>query len=192
MGPRTQNASGRILEAAIEGLSEGRLSIAGVCERAGVGPPALYHHYGNKEGLLAAVVEAVGRSWLEEIERSVPAAGDFPVRVAAAVRAWRRFIEAPGAPVALLVQVGLGPGRQSPLIRSRLLAVWAEAHRAVCRQIEATAGPVPGIEEIAETLMDLVEAAALRYQLDGDRRGLTDRLERAGRTLWLLIQAAGR
>jgi AcrR family transcriptional regulator len=192
MVPRTGNASGRILDAAIDGLSEGSLSIAKVCERAGVGPPALYYHYGNKEGLVAAVVEAVGRSWLEQIERSIPAAGDFEVRIAAAVRAWRRFIEAPGAPVTLLVQVGIGLGRESPVIQSRLMAVYAAAHRAVCRQIEGTVGPIDGLGEIAETLMDLIEAAALRYQLDGDRKGLTRRLERAGRTLWVLIEAARR
>lgn len=191
MVPRTENASARILEAAIDGLSEGGLSIADVCERAGVRPPSLYYHYGNKEGLVAAVVDAVGRSWLEQIERSIPVAGGFDVRMAAAVRAWRRFIEAPGAPVSLLVQVGIALGRPSDLIRSRLVAVWEEAHRAVCRQLEAAVGPVAGVEEIAETLMDLVAAAALRYQLDGDRRGLRLRLERAGRTLWLLIQGAG-
>jgi AcrR family transcriptional regulator len=192
MVSRAENASGRILEAAIDELSEGGLSIAKVCARAGVRPPALYYHYGNKEGLVAAVVEAVGRSWLEQIERSIPAVGGFEVRMAAAVRAWRRFIEAPGAPVALLVQVGIGLGRESPLIRSRLVALWGEAHRAVCRQIEAAVGPVDGVGEIAETLIDLVEAAALRYQLDGDGRALRLRLERAGRTLWLLIQRAGR
>jgi hypothetical protein len=61
----------RILEAAIELVAEGgygRATISEVCRLAGVRPPAVYYHYGNKDGLVAAVVETVAAAWLDELE----------------------------------------------------------------------------------------------------------------------------
>jgi AcrR family transcriptional regulator len=49
----------RLLDAAAELLDESAdhdVSTRAICERAGVQAPTLYHHFGNKQGLLAAVV----------------------------------------------------------------------------------------------------------------------------------------
>ncbi|GAB3973582.1 TetR/AcrR family transcriptional regulator [Actinoallomurus acanthiterrae] len=54
------NARTRILEAAADLLSrssEADFSTRAVCEAAGVGAPALYRQFGDKEGLLSAVVD---------------------------------------------------------------------------------------------------------------------------------------
>ena len=49
----------RLLTAADELLTESPdVSTRAICERAGVQAPTLYHHFGNKQGLLAATVEA--------------------------------------------------------------------------------------------------------------------------------------
>ncbi|XRQ08623.1 TetR/AcrR family transcriptional regulator [Actinomadura welshii] len=51
----------RILEAAIDLLEAAGLdgfAIRDVCERAGVKAPTVYHHFGDKDGLLEAVVTA--------------------------------------------------------------------------------------------------------------------------------------
>lgn len=48
----------RLLAAAAELLTESPdVSTRAICERAGVQAPTLYHYFGNKQGLLAAVVE---------------------------------------------------------------------------------------------------------------------------------------
>ncbi|MFI7680010.1 TetR/AcrR family transcriptional regulator [Actinophytocola sp. NPDC049390] len=48
----------RLLVAAGELLTESpEVSTRAICERAGVQAPTLYHYFGNKQGLLAAVVE---------------------------------------------------------------------------------------------------------------------------------------
>ncbi|MFF3452270.1 TetR/AcrR family transcriptional regulator [Streptomyces sp. NPDC002667] len=50
----------RILAVAAElvaGSPDGDVSTRAVCEAAGVGAPALYRHFGDKEGLLSAVVD---------------------------------------------------------------------------------------------------------------------------------------
>lgn len=50
----------RILEVAAALVAEspdGDVSTRAVCEAAGVGAPALYRHFGDKQGLLSAVVD---------------------------------------------------------------------------------------------------------------------------------------
>ena len=54
------NARTRILEAAaelLENSAEADFSTRAVCEAAGVAAPALYRQFGDKEGLLSAVVD---------------------------------------------------------------------------------------------------------------------------------------
>jgi AcrR family transcriptional regulator len=54
------DAKTRILEAAAELLSrsaDAEISTREVCDAAGITVPALYHHFGDKEGLLSAVVD---------------------------------------------------------------------------------------------------------------------------------------
>src|SRR5438034_59340 len=58
----------RILEAASELLArsaDADISTRATCEAAGVTPPTLYHHFGDKEGLLAAVVDFGWAAFLE-------------------------------------------------------------------------------------------------------------------------------
>src|SRR5207249_3342772 len=58
----------RILEAASELLArsaDADISTRAVCEAAGVTAPTLYHHFGDKEGLLAAVVDFGWAAFLE-------------------------------------------------------------------------------------------------------------------------------
>ncbi len=41
-------------------------AIAAICKRAEVMPPTLYWHFGDKEGLVAAVMERAAERWFEE------------------------------------------------------------------------------------------------------------------------------
>src|ERR1700752_901328 len=58
----------RILKAASELLArptDADISTRAVCKAAGVTAPTLYHHFGDKEGLLAAVVDFGWAAFLE-------------------------------------------------------------------------------------------------------------------------------
>jgi AcrR family transcriptional regulator len=75
------NVKARILEAATDLLSksaDGDVSTRAVCEAAGVGAPALYRQFGDKEGLLAAVVDHAFEEYLAG-KRAIEVTGD-PVR----------------------------------------------------------------------------------------------------------------
>ncbi|MGG7100309.1 TetR/AcrR family transcriptional regulator [Rhodococcus sp. 24CO] len=67
----------KILAAATELLNaspDGEISTRAVCERAGVGAPALYRQFGDKDGLLAAVVDAGFTEYLDGKRAAVPSA----------------------------------------------------------------------------------------------------------------------
>ncbi|ETK31700.1 TetR/AcrR family transcriptional regulator [Microbispora sp. ATCC PTA-5024] len=71
----------RILEAAAGLLSqapEADISTRAVCEAAGVGAPALYRQFGDKEGLLSAVVDYGFEQYLSSKRAAQPS--DDPVR----------------------------------------------------------------------------------------------------------------
>jgi AcrR family transcriptional regulator len=58
----------RILEAAAELIADSpdaEISTRAVCEAAGVSAPSIYHHFGDKEGLLTAVVDFTMECFLE-------------------------------------------------------------------------------------------------------------------------------
>lgn len=63
-GETTSDARQRIIESATELLGRegyGGLSVSAVCKGADVSAPTLYWHFGNKEGLLAAVLKSALR-----------------------------------------------------------------------------------------------------------------------------------
>jgi AcrR family transcriptional regulator len=68
----------RILVAAAELLAEGdgeAVSTRAICNRADVGPPTLYHHFGDKDGLFDAVVAQRFAEFLAAA-RAVSGSGD--------------------------------------------------------------------------------------------------------------------
>lgn len=66
-----------ILEAATELLVEsptGEVSTRAICERAGVGAPTLYRHFGDKDGLMSAVVDHAFEEYLSAKRSAKPSA----------------------------------------------------------------------------------------------------------------------
>jgi AcrR family transcriptional regulator len=69
------NTRTRILEAATALLAEspsGDISTRAVCDAAGVGAPALYRQFGDKEGLLSAVVDNAFEKYLSTKRAATP------------------------------------------------------------------------------------------------------------------------
>jgi len=93
--PAPRNASStrdRLLLAGAHLLHESQgadVSTRAICELAGVQAPTLYHHFGNKQGLLDAVVSHGFRQFLE-LRRSLGSSPDDPI---ADIRAgWDRHV----------------------------------------------------------------------------------------------------
>jgi AcrR family transcriptional regulator len=84
----------RILEAAAKLLArsaDADISTRAACEAAGVTPPTLYHHFGDKDGLLAAVVDF---GWAAFLESKRTTAAVVHQHIADDIRAgWDNHIE---------------------------------------------------------------------------------------------------
>src|SRR2546427_638395 len=84
----------RILKAASELLArsaDADISTRAVCEAAGVTAPTLYHHFGDKEGLLAAVVDF---GWAAFLESKRSTAAVVHAHIADDIRAgWDNHLE---------------------------------------------------------------------------------------------------
>jgi AcrR family transcriptional regulator len=120
----------RILQAAARLLAESGgapVSTRAVCAAAGVGAPTLYHHFGDKDGLLDAVVAYAFERYLAE-KRARPASGD---PVGDLRLAWEAHVEfGLGEPAFYALMCGAG---------RRAGAAQDEAHRILLGMTEEVA-----------------------------------------------------
>jgi AcrR family transcriptional regulator len=155
---RIMEATARLLAAS----PTGEVSNREVCEAVGVTPPTLYHHFGDKDGLVQAVVTDAFERYLER-KRALGATGDVAADFA---RGWDAHVEFGVANPALYeLMWGRPMMRRVPpaavIARNELLAF--------VRRIEA-AGRLRLPVEVAT---DVTESAAT---------GVTLHLIRAGRS----------
>jgi len=154
-----------------------------ICQRAGVKPPAIYYHFGSKEGLLGAVVETVAEAWLDQLEASQPAGRDIAQRLRVAVDGWQAMIEDPARPIKLLLSVQLDGAEHSAEIEASLRRVYERARQLIAGSIRAAAGEVSEVDVLADQVLGLVQAAALAFHLEADRKRLRGRLRAIARLI---------
>lgn len=122
----------RILQAALRLLADSGdapVSTRAVCAAAGVGAPTLYHHFGDKDGLLDAVVVYGFQRYLAE-KRARPSTGD-PVEDLR--RGWDQHVEfgrAQPAFYALMYGAGRSAGAASEEAHQILLGTTEAVARA--------------------------------------------------------------
>jgi AcrR family transcriptional regulator len=146
----------RILQAAVRLLAESGgtpVSTRAVCAAAGVGAPTLYHHFGDKDGLLDAVVAYGFERYLAE-KHARPSTGD-PVEDLR--RGWDAHVEfGLGQPAfyALMYGAGRSAGAASE-----------EAHRILLLIIEAVAR-AGRLRVPVHTAANMIHAACMGVTLD--------------------------
>jgi AcrR family transcriptional regulator len=191
---QVEGGRARILQAGIDLAAEAGpsgMTINQLCRRAGVKPPAIYYHFGSKEGLLGAVVETVTEAWLDQLEASQPAGGDMVERLRAAVDGWQAMIEDPARPMKLLLSVQLGGADDSPEIRASLRRVYERARQLIAGGIAAVAPQLAEVDVLADQVLGLVQAAALAFHLESDRSRLRARLAAVAHLIETHVAYAG-
>lgn len=182
----------RLLEAALELLADGGYAGATVneiCRRARVRPPSLYYHYGNKDGLVGVATETVAQAWLDELESAVATAGTFNQQLEAGLIGWRAWIIEPHSPVTLLLRLQLECPQTATVVHEALDRVMRRSRAIIAQTIEDSVGPVQGVDELAQSIVSLVQGAALRHHLDGDDANLNSRMAEMGRTISTLVES---
>ncbi len=181
----------RILEGALELLREkgyAGLSIAAVCERAGVAPTSVYWHFGSKAGLREAVIGRISGGETERIRASVAEAGSREARLERLIEGLRELVLT--QPLGSLTGVAVvGEGRHAtPDLLSALRRAREKEREVIARDFEAELGAgAPGAEDLAIAVTAITNYAALCYRMDrdeaevdrilGSRRGLLERID---------------
>jgi AcrR family transcriptional regulator len=86
--------SDRILDAALELFAEHGYDGTGVQEiisAVDLTKPTLYHHFGSKAGLLAALIEREAASFLDDLKKAADYHGDLPNSLDKVVESYFRF-----------------------------------------------------------------------------------------------------
>ena len=175
----------RILAATAEALTEldpGALTIQRICERSRVNPPTVYYHFGNKEGLIAATIEAAVTEWVARLDETIDRAAGREAMLAQAASAWKAMIMAPDRPFAVFIWVTMWSQRS----RDALMGARDHAESMVRDTLTEQLGLGDEATAMARFVTDGILGAAVNYQLDGDEEQLQARLA----TLVALLRAA--
>lgn len=183
---RGEESRQRLIEAATALISERgyhATSVSDICGRAGVAKTALYWHFDRKEGLLAAVLEALGGRWIEELQKRAYLRALPHERLEELVDGWRQILEAQPQLIRLPVFLQLEAVDASEEIREALRGLFERSEAAIQQGLEDSLG-VGALDDsaaAAHTVMSLLEALVARVGLarnDAERDALYFELKR--------------
>ena len=171
----TQPATGRdaLLERAIAQFAEygvGDTSLRALAEAIGTSHRMLIYHFGSREGLLAAVVDAVEAGARQALAEMVEAARSDPDPTAAGLRYWRLVTDEALVYGPLFFELSSHAMLGLPHavgLRERLVTTWLDALESMWR-----ARGVPRRQAREQGRLDLAVARGLLHDLllTGERR----------------------
>ena len=160
----------RILEAATEVFSTRGYAGAGVdrlAERSGIAKTAIYYHFGNKEGLLAAVLERAASQWIEGIQTAAREGDDPLQRLDRALAGMRAMLEERPWIYKLFQILALEVAEEKPEIRATLRHIIDKARDAIVDGMRDALGvAVPGAEQVAAMMLATLDGISLGMQID--------------------------
>lgn len=176
---RLLDAARRILER--EGFSA--LSLSAVAEEADESKASIGYHFGNKEGLIVALVDSL----VHEANRAlVTQTHQYPLgddRMRVLLEGEREIIEDTQGFIALLEILPYAMRRES--IRSRIAELYAGYRSTVLDALDATqSSPRNELASFALLTIAIVDGLSIQYALDPDRvdlEGATQLWQRMGR-----------
>jgi AcrR family transcriptional regulator len=167
--PQTRN---RLLQSAVHTFDRKGYSAASVreiAEMAGVAKPALYYHFGSKEGLLIAILDEAVREFAKTISGAVARPGTARERLMALCDDVFSLFEENIPIVRVAHTVFLGPPGIAPAFDlTTFERVWRESLQRVVEDGQAAGEfrPVPSID-VAYALMGLVDSCVERQMHPG-------------------------
>jgi len=160
----------RILDAAAELFSQRGYAATGVdllADRSGIAKTAIYYHFGNKEGLLAALVERAAAVWTDDIRESARRGNDPAERLDRALTGMRSMVEEKPWILRLLLLLALEVADSKPEIRAVLQNIFVRARDTIVAGLnEALECEVEGGESVALVMLGLLQAVVIGRQLN--------------------------
>jgi AcrR family transcriptional regulator len=171
-----QGGRERILDAARALFAErgyAGLSISAICERASIAPTSIYWHFGDKAGLLRAVIEETSRH-AEPIRRAAMSREvDFDERIDLVVKRVRKLaIERPLGSLSFVALLSGGESVSGEL-RSALVAARERELATLTRDCDAIVGASAG-RSVALMVLAFANYAALTHRVTRRRRDVDE------------------
>ena len=165
-------------------------SVEAVCEHAGLTKPVVYWHFGNKEGLLVAALEAGVERVIAALRRPEGQEPLGPERLLEFTEAWRRVALEEDHALRLPVIAATELAGRSPKVRRALEHVWARAESEIVRGIRQVVGaPLPDLDLLANTMVIQLQGILLQHTVDRDLDALDRRLGELRRLVALGVRS---
>jgi AcrR family transcriptional regulator len=181
----------RILDAAAELFSQRGYAGAGVDQlaaRSGIAKTAIYYHFGNKEGLLAAVLERAATTWIDGIQAAAKQAGTPLARLDRALTGMRTMLEEKPWILKLVQILALEVAEEKPEVRATLQSILRRARQAIVTGLhEALGVELPNAERIAGVMLALLDGVSLGLHLDPDAISLDEVFEEMRRITVFMV-----
>lgn len=146
------------------------LSISAICARANVAPTSIYWHFGDKTGLLKAILEQTSGTYVKRIRDAVTkAAGDPPAQLDIMIEQVRDLVTT--QPLGSLSFVALlsDAGEVSDELRAALVDAHHRELAVIAQDFEQALGEDEGRAAALKALA-FVNYAALTYRVTKDDR----------------------
>jgi AcrR family transcriptional regulator len=168
----------RILEAATELFAQQGYAGTGVDQlaaRSGIAKTAIYYHFGNKAGLLAAALERAASTWIEGIDQASRQAGDWSSRLDSALAGMRALLEEKPWIFNLMQILAFEVAQEKPDIRETLQSIVRQAREAIVAGMRDALGvEVPDAEGAARVILGLLDGISLGLQIDPEATSLDE------------------
>lgn len=169
----------RLLGAAAVGLvalDPAALTVDSICDRASVSAPTLYHHFGSKDGLLAAAVDELVTQWLVLLDEVVPRVPQLSEALPIALERWEEMILSPQRPLAVFAWSVLLVAPASAEVRSALQRARNQGESMIANRLRGFQEIESQAEPMAQMAVNMLVGAAVQYELDHEASGVRDRL----------------
>jgi AcrR family transcriptional regulator len=168
----------RILEAATELFAQKGYAGAGVDQlaaRSGIAKTAIYYHFGNKAGLLAAALERASNTWIEGIAQASRQGGDWPSRLDRGLAGMRAMLEEKPWIFKLMQILALEVAEEKPEIRETLRSILRRAREAIVAGMRDALGfEVPDAEGVAKVILGSLDGISMSQEIDPDAISLDE------------------
>jgi AcrR family transcriptional regulator len=159
----------RILDAATELFARRGYAGAGVdrlAQLSGIAKTAIYYHFGNKEGLLAAVLDRGANQWIDGIQQAARQGNDPLQRLDRALAGMRAMIEERPWILKLFQILALEVAEEKPEIRATLQGIVRKAREAITQGMRESLGvEVPDADAVAAMMLATLDGIAIGLQI---------------------------
>ena len=168
-GQRTRD---HILEATIEIVCRkgfAGTSVREVCESVGVAKTALYWHFGNKSGLMSAVIETVTRRWMADFEQAAQGGTTPKDAMDGLMEVTRRMVTEQSQMLRIMILTVMEQGTVDPEIVDKVRVLTDEIIETIGQGFTRSIGmELPEMDLLGHTIIALTHAALRRRIMEPD------------------------